>query len=187
MAFPHRSLVSGFLERRTRQYGGRPYGSRASFPVVPALSRATTANTPATLVHCMASAAPVLRLSNELLRDILDYVEADPDQLVTLDRRGYLSQESFRPPTRPSRDQAVDLGNFRLTCRRFSELGAIHQFARITTRFSRRDFKRLEWLASRRHLARNVRKFSYMVPMFYSESKWVPDFLFRLVTWTGEG
>lgn len=113
----------------------------------------------------------IFRLSNELLRDILDQIEADPDKLVNLDRRAYLSQESFRPPALPSPNQAQDIASFRLTCRRFSELGAIHQFARVTTRFSRRGLRRLEWIAGQQHLAKHVKKFSYMVPYFYVEGK----------------
>ncbi len=117
----------------------------------------------------MASPSGILGLSNELLREILDHIEADPEKLVNLDRRCYLSQESFRPPPTPPPDQAQDIGNFRLTCRRFSELGSIHQFARVTTRFSKKGFKRLENIAGQPHLAKNVKKFSYMVPYFYVE------------------
>ncbi|KAF2205902.1 hypothetical protein GQ43DRAFT_361288 [Delitschia confertaspora ATCC 74209] len=113
----------------------------------------------------------ILDLSNELLRDILDHIESDPDRLVGLDRRAYLSQESFRPPPPPDLDQAQNIGNFRLTCRRFSELGAIHQFARVTTRFSRKGLRRLENIAGQDHLAKHVKKFSYMVPFFYVEGR----------------
>ncbi|KAF1990261.1 hypothetical protein K402DRAFT_401123 [Aulographum hederae CBS 113979] len=119
----------------------------------------------------MASPPGILRLSNELLREILDHIEADPEKLINLDRRAYLSQESFRPPPVPARNQALDLGHFRLTCRRFSELGAIHQFARVTTRFSQKGFVRLENIASQPHLAQHVKKFSYMVPYFYVEGR----------------
>ncbi|KAF2192251.1 hypothetical protein K469DRAFT_554663 [Zopfia rhizophila CBS 207.26] len=113
----------------------------------------------------------ILDLSNELLREILDHIESDPEKLVSLDRRAYLSQESFKPPPPPDRDQAQNIGNFRLTCKRFSELAAIHQFARVTTRFSRKGLKRLENIASQEHLAKHVKKFSYMVPFFYVEGR----------------
>ena len=123
-------------------------------------------------VYGMAiQACGIQRLSNELLREILDYIEADPDKLVNLDRRAYLSQESFKPPSFPSRDQAQDLGNFRLTCKRFSELGAIHQYARVTTRFTRHSLRRLEIIAGQAHLAKHVKKFSYMVPYFYARGR----------------
>jgi hypothetical protein len=111
----------------------------------------------------------ILDLSNELLREILDHIESDPEKLISVERRAYLSQESFKPPPPPDRNQAQDIASFRLTCRRFSELAAIHQFSRVTTRFSRKGLKRLENIASQEHLAKHVRKFSYMVPFFYVE------------------
>jgi hypothetical protein len=116
-------------------------------------------------------AASVLTLPDELLRDILDHLEADPEKLVSLDRRQYLSQESFKQPPPPdtSFQRAVDVGNFRLACRRFSNLGAVHQFARVTTRFSKKGLARLEGIAAQPHLAGHVKKFSYMVPYFYVE------------------
>ncbi|KAL0255124.1 hypothetical protein SLS55_009653 [Diplodia seriata] len=119
----------------------------------------------------MASPAGILSLSNELLREILDQIEADPEKQVTVDRRSYLSQESFKPPPPPAPNQAQDIGAFRLTCKRFSELGAVCQFARVTTRFSSKGFSRLENIAARPHLSQHVKKFSYMVPYFYVEGR----------------
>lgn len=113
--------------------------------------------------------SPIQKLADELLRDILDLIEADPDKGVNVDRRAYLSQESFRPPPVPSSTRAQDLGSWRRTCKRFSEVGAIHQFGKVTTRFSTREFERLRWLAKQPHLTRHVKKFSYMVPYFYVE------------------
>ena len=81
-------------------------------------------------------------LSNELLKEILDHVDADPDRSVSIDRRAYLSVESFRPPSPPLPSRAQDIGNFRLVCRRFSESGIPYQFTRIATRFSLSGFKR---------------------------------------------
>ena len=125
--------------------------------------------TPVRLHATMENSSPgIQRLSNELLRDVLDQIEADPEKLVNLDRRAYLSQESFKPPAHPSPDQAQNIASFRLTCRRFSELGAVHQFARITTRFSRNGFRRLDWISRQPELAKHVKKFSYMVPCFYA-------------------
>ncbi|KAK5016426.1 hypothetical protein LTR60_002407, partial [Cryomyces antarcticus] len=126
------------------------------------------------MAMAMAMATPpaasgILTLSNEFFRDILDHIEADPEKLVSLDRRAYLSQESFKPPPAPAPDQAQDIGHFRLVCKRFSELGAPHQFARVTTRFSRDGFRRLDKIAGQPHLAKHVKKFSYMVPYFYVE------------------
>jgi hypothetical protein len=130
-------------------------------------------------------------LSAELIRLILDHL--DSDKLVNLDKRAYLSQESFRAPPDFSASVESGVGNFRLTCRRFSELGALvrmpqadfvsrydsglifhslikHQFARVRTKFSRKGLARLENIARREHLARNVRKFTYLVPSFYEIS-----------------
>ncbi|KAK3217368.1 hypothetical protein GRF29_1g2865023 [Pseudopithomyces chartarum] len=111
----------------------------------------------------------ILNLSNELLCEILDHI--DPEKPIGPERRAYLSQESFELPPEPDPDQAQDIANFRLTCKRFSDLGAVHQFSRVTTRFSRSGLKRLENIASQPHLAEHVKKFSYMVPFFYVEGR----------------
>lgn len=110
-----------------------------------------------------------LDLSNELLHDILDLIAADPERLVSVDKRAYLSQESFRPEPLPSQDQVVNIGKFRLLCRRFAALGASHQFARVTTRFSTKGLARLEAIADQPHLAKHVKKFSYKVPYFCTQ------------------
>ncbi|KAI4721496.1 hypothetical protein E4T48_02236 [Aureobasidium sp. EXF-10727] len=110
-----------------------------------------------------------LDLSNELLHDILDLIAADPERLVSVDKRAYLSQESFRPDPLPSQDQVVNIGKFRLLCRRFAALGASHQFARVTTRFSSKGLARLEAIADQPHLAKHVKKFSYKVPYFCTQ------------------
>ena len=109
------------------------------------------------------------RLSNELLCDILDFIQADPDQVVSVDRRAYLSVESFKAPSPPSPAQAQDVASFRLVCRRFAELGAPYQFTRVTTRFSIKGFSRLDGIAASPDVARHVKKFSYMIPCFYLE------------------
>ena len=108
-------------------------------------------------------------LSNDILREILDHIEADPDRSVSIDRRAYLSVESFRPPSPPPPLRAQDLGNFRLVCRRFADLGVPYQFTRLATRFSRAGFQRLDRICSHSHLARHVRKLSYLIPDFYVE------------------
>ena len=110
-------------------------------------------------------------LSNELLRDILDHIEADPERSVSIDRRAYLSVESFRPPSPPPPPRAQDIGNFRLACRRFADLGIPHQFTRIATRFSPAGFKRLDNISGSPHLAKHTKKFSYLIPDFYIEGK----------------
>jgi len=113
----------------------------------------------------------ILNLADELLRIILEHVASEPEKLISLDRRDYLSQESFKPPPLPEPDQAQNIANFRLTCRKFSDLGVIHQFSRVTTRFSNRGLSRLEKIAGRPHIAERVKKFSYMVPFFYVEGR----------------
>ncbi|KAI9832241.1 MAG: hypothetical protein M1838_005675, partial [Thelocarpon superellum] len=111
------------------------------------------------------------RLSNELLQEILDCIGVDAESTVSIDRRAYLSVESFAAPSAPAPAQAQDLASFRLVCRRFARLGLSHQFTRVTTRFSRRGFARLEGIAGSAHLARQVKKFSYMVPCFYVQGR----------------
>lgn len=107
-----------------------------------------------------------LDLSNELLHEILNFIAADPDRLVGVDKRAYLSQESFRPDPLPAQGQIQDISRFRMVCRRFAAVGASHQFARVTTRFSAKGLGRLEAIASQPHLTRHVKKFSYKVPYF---------------------
>jgi len=107
-------------------------------------------------------------LSNELVRAILDFIAVESDRSIDIDKRASLSQESFKAPPRPAHDQVVDIANFRLVCKRFSNIGIPYQFGRVTTRFSIHGFRRLEAIAERAHLAQHVRKFSYMVPLFYA-------------------
>ncbi|KAL8663520.1 MAG: hypothetical protein Q9202_003830 [Teloschistes flavicans] len=115
----------------------------------------------------MSRTASLQSLSNELLKDILDFIEADPERTVSIDRRAYLSVESFRLPSPPVPSQAHDIGSFRLICRRFAEIGIPYQFAKIATRLSRPGLERLDAICSQSHLAKHTRKFSYLVPYFY--------------------
>ena len=112
----------------------------------------------------------IQKISNEILIDILGHIEAGGQVSVAIDRREHLSVESFRPPTPPPKSQAQDVGNFRLCCRRFSELGIPYQFSRISLRFSTAGFERLDKISDCRHLTRHTRKFSYLVPPFYTNS-----------------
>jgi len=109
----------------------------------------------------------IQRLSNELLRAILDQIEPDPDKTVPIDRRQFLSVESFVRPPDTSRGSVKDIGAFRCTCHRFAEIGAPLLYTRVAGRFSRSGLKKLEQLAEWPHLARHVKKFSYLVPYFY--------------------
>ncbi|KAL8697857.1 MAG: hypothetical protein Q9224_002116 [Gallowayella concinna] len=119
----------------------------------------------------MADPPGPLILSNELLKDVLDFIDADPDGTVNIDRRAYLSVESFRPPSLPEPSRAHDIGNFRLVCRRFAEVGIPYQFTKIATRFSRPGLERLDKICSQSHLAKHTRKFSYLVPYFYVDDR----------------
>ena len=115
--------------------------------------------------------ASIQKLSNEIWKDILDHIESNPQVSVAIDRRNHLSVESFRRPSPPLPSQAHDIGSFRRTCRRFSELGASYQFARVSLRFSPPGFRRLDDISSAGRLAKHTKKFSYLVPPFYSSSK----------------
>jgi hypothetical protein len=56
-------------------------------------------------------------LTDDILRLILEHVASEPEKLISLDRRAYLSQESFKPHPPPEPDQAESIAAFRLTCR----------------------------------------------------------------------
>ena len=115
--------------------------------------------------------AYIQKLSNEILSAILDNIESESQRCVSVDRREYLSVESFRLPSPPLPSQAQDVANFRLTCQRFAELGIPYQYARVTLRFSSRGFRRLDNICSNDRLIKHTRKFSYLVPLFYGNSK----------------
>ena len=122
-----------------------------------------------TSLSIMSEVTGIEKLSNDILRDILDFIDIDPDRSVNIDRRAYLSVESFRPPSSPPPLRAQDNGKFRLTCRRIADLGIPHQYTRVATRFSIAGFERLDHISSRPHLARHTKKFSYLIPDFYRE------------------
>lgn len=119
----------------------------------------------------MAKGASFEGLTNELIKDILDHIESDPEWSVNIDRRAYLSVESFRLPSPPIPPRAQDIGNFRLVCSRFAELGAPYQWTRVATRLSPSGLRRLDNICGSSHLARHTKKFSYLVPFFYAEGK----------------
>lgn len=127
--------------------------------------------------------AGILDLADELLDLVLEHLAADPEKALTVDKRAYLSQESFRPPPAPSPTQTQDVGHLRLTCRRFSAVAAKQQFRRVTTRFSWKGIERLEAIAERDHLACHVKKFSYMVPCFYTGGTYIGAFSLVKLYW----
>lgn len=116
--------------------------------------------------------AYIQKLSNEILKDILDCIESNSRTAIPIDRRNHLSVESFRPPSPPPPSQAQDVANFRLSCRRFSELAIPYQYAKISLRFSNAGFQRLEAICDHDHLTRHTRKFSYLVPPFYAGGRY---------------
>ena len=121
----------------------------------------------------VVSMANIQKLSNEILSAILENIESESQECVSVDRREYLSVESFRLPNPPLPSQAQDVASFRLTCQRFAELGIPCQFTRVTLRFSLRGFRRLDEICSNDHLIQHTRKFSYLVPLFYGDSKYI--------------
>jgi hypothetical protein len=113
-----------------------------------------------------AAVRDMLSLPAEILLNILAHL--DPTlEIPRIDDRAWLSVESFKMP--PPRDEgaASYVANFRLTCKKFSEVGIQHQFKRVVTRFSVAGFTRLEDIAAQPQIARVVQKFSYMVPRVY--------------------
>ncbi len=110
-------------------------------------------------------------LPNEVWNLILGRIEADRYVPEHVDRRNHLSVESFGVPSSPLPSQATDIGNFRRTCRHFSELGACTQFTRVSLRFTSSGFQRLDNIASTTRLAKHTKKFSYLVPPFYDSGK----------------
>lgn len=130
--------------------------------------------------------ASILRLSNELLKEILDLLAQDPEKSVSVDNRAYLSIESFRRPTLPDppalfldgengfhEDFRSDIDRFREVCRRFADVGTAHKFSRVVVRFSASAFQKLDLLSSRPYLARHVRSFTYIIRSFYDEGVYI--------------
>jgi hypothetical protein len=113
--------------------------------------------------------SPIQRLSNEILRGILDQIEPDPEKTVPIDRRQFLSVESFDRPRDAKRGSVQDIGRFRCACKRFADVGAPLLFTRVAARFSKEGLQRLEKLTEWPHLARHVKVFSYLVPYFYRD------------------
>nr|POE77533.1 hypothetical protein CFP56_09180 [Quercus suber] len=110
---------------------------------------------------------PILSLPNELLRYILDLVEPDSEHAIPVDRRQFLSVESFDPPPF-DHNFARNVGRLRRVCKRFADAGAPLLFTRVSARFSIEGLARIETLSEWPHVACHVKKFSYLVPYFYS-------------------
>jgi hypothetical protein len=106
-------------------------------------------------------------LPEHLLQIIVEMIYEDSQRFVPIDRREFLSIESF-PPVQPD---TSTLSSFRLVCKHFSELGLPYQFCRVTTRFSRQGFQRLDKISSCARAAKCTRRFIYMVPYFFVEGE----------------
>ncbi len=104
-------------------------------------------------------------LPEHLLQIIVERIYEDSQRFVPIDRREFLSIESF-PSIQPD---ASTLSSFRLVCKHFSELGLPYQFSRVTTRLSRQGFERLDKISSCVRAAQCTRRFIYMVPYFFVE------------------
>jgi hypothetical protein len=89
-------------------------------------------------------------------------------ELISVDRKVNLSQESFNLPS-TELTSVETIGNFRLVCRAFNWIGARYLFPRVTTRFSKHGLERLENIAKSPILSKCVLKFSYMVPCFFEK------------------
>ena len=125
------------------------------------------------------SLPPIERLSNELLRLILDQIEPDPDNAVPIDDRRFLSVESFIAPL-SSKDSVRDIGRFRSTCKRFADVGAPLLFTHVSARLSKGGLQKLETLSGWSHLTHLVKKFSYLVPYFYQPGKTTSPISFNI-------
>jgi hypothetical protein len=118
-----------------------------------------------------APGASILDLDDNVLLLIVEYLDGGQQRLVPFYKRRHLSVESFRNPLPPDRGSAQSLSGFRLACRRFADVAAKPQWVRVTTRFSEAGLRRLENIASSPRIARYVRKFCYMVPIFFHDGE----------------
>lgn len=118
--------------------------------------------------------ANITHVPPEIIAQILAYL--DPDrEILNIDRRGYVQSEVSLPEHGPPSDASENVravGYFRRTCKRLSQDGARHMFQRLVIRFSRSEFIRLQNIARRPQLAREVRKLTYMVPRFFQEGEY---------------
>lgn len=80
-----------------------------------------------------------------------------------------LSRNSLHGNTNDRYRQAI--GKFRELCKQFAEIGAPYLFTQIGVRFSRKDLQNLERLAGWKHLARHVKRFTYLVPYFFESGE----------------
>lgn len=112
----------------------------------------------------------ISRLPEEILAKIVNHIQPDPERLVPVYYRRFLSVESIEIPPRSTADR--DVRQFRETCKRFAEVGQPALFSVIAIDCSTRGLKRLEdLLAWPSNVARHVKRFSYMVHYNYKRGR----------------
>lgn len=115
----------------------------------------------------------ISKLPGEILTRIVEYLRPDPETLVPVYYRRFLSVESLDIP-RPSEDHNInrDIKRFRQVCKRLAEISEPVLFTVIRTKFSARELFRLEeFVGLKKNLARHVKRFSYLVGCFYNEGR----------------
>ncbi|QSZ35119.1 hypothetical protein DSL72_007984 [Monilinia vaccinii-corymbosi] len=111
---------------------------------------------------------PIFKLSNEILENILEYLVYNSGKLIPIDHRASLSVESFQSMPPQSLEDTNITTTLSRTCKKFYSLLLGRQFSRVSIRCSEAGFNRLRFLVEERpHLAEHVKKFSYMIPVFY--------------------
>ncbi|ESZ99207.1 hypothetical protein SBOR_0414 [Sclerotinia borealis F-4128] len=111
---------------------------------------------------------PIFKLSNEILENILENLVHNSGKLIPIDHRASLSVESFQSMPPQSWEDTNITTTLSRTCKKFYSLLLGRQFARVSIRCSEAGFNRLQFLVKERpRLAEHVKKFSYMIPVFY--------------------
>jgi hypothetical protein len=118
----------------------------------------------------MAAPIGLVDLPDEIILNILFHLDQGLE-IISVDRREWLSVESLTAPPPSSPSDLVAVGNLRRVCKKFSGIVAQHQFRELTVRFSLRGLERLEAIAGRPLIAQYVKKFSYLVPRFLPEGQ----------------
>lgn len=110
--------------------------------------------------------SPFSKLPDEVLMQILDNIQPDPERTVPIHHRAFLSVESFDVPPPSTADGHIR--NFRRVCRKFADLGEPILFAMVAIRFSDKGLRKLEELLEwDNDIGKHVKKFSYLVPFYY--------------------
>lgn len=106
-------------------------------------------------------------LPEEILVNIRDHLAPEPEPIVEIYKRKFLSVESL--DTTITNPQAITNGRisvrnihrFRLVCKRFAKIGEETLFTHITVRPFRKGLEKLKELAGW-DVASHVQRFSYM-------------------------